>query len=413
MFLFSFSRFCSTLLAGIKAPVLPTVTTARLSEVLYPGITVALITYILSINVAKAAASAKNLNVNANQEFLALSSSTFLCSLFNGALPSGSFSRTALLMILDVESPLHNLVTALFVLIVVLFLTSLFTFLPMTTLASIIFMALKSMFNIRPAFVLWKVSKIEWAQWMLAFLSTSLIGVTWGILSSIMFSVVLLLKTSARPPTAVLGVVPGTDIFLPLKNFEQAKEIPGIKIFRFTAALTFANREHFEANLKKMEYQNVNTSEKIHAVVVDCSAVTTVDTSALNLVGRVIVKYQERDVLLLFANWRGVDSNGRRVMEHLKFNGVVGQKHFFYHIQDAIKYANAHNLTKREDTMGDDGEKGERKQGLGADESADVINTSMGKGVVVRTKEDGTEIIKLQWKLANNSSAILYRPTSN
>jgi len=137
----------------------------------------------------------------------------------------------------------------------------------MATLAAIIFMALKSMFNVRPAFELWKVSKTEWAQWMVAFLATAILGVTAGILASIIFSVILLLKTSARPPTAVLGVVPGTNIFLPVKRFEHAKEIPGIKLFRFTAALTFANREYFEAQLQKMHYQNVNTTEEIHAVV--------------------------------------------------------------------------------------------------------------------------------------------------
>ena len=240
---------------------------SRLGEVIGPAIPVALVTYILTVNVAKAVASKKDLNVSANQEFLALSSSTFLCALFNGALPSGSFSRTALLMLLDVESPLHNVFTALFVVCVCLFMTSLLTLLPMATLAAIIFMALKSMFNVRPAFELWKVSKTEWAQWMVAFLATAILGVTAGILASIIFSVILLLKTSARPPTAVLGVVPGTNIFLPVKRFEHAKEIPGIKLFRFTAALTFANREYFEAQLQKMHYQNVNTTEEIHAVV--------------------------------------------------------------------------------------------------------------------------------------------------
>jgi hypothetical protein len=37
----------------------------------------------------------------------------------------------------------------------------------------------------------------------------------------------------------------------------------------------------------------------------------------------------------------------------------------------------------------------------------------MGKGVKLCTREDGTEVIELQWKLANESSATLYRPTSS
>jgi SulP family sulfate permease len=402
-----------TVPAGIEAPVIPTVTMSRLGEVIGPATTVALVTYILTINVAKAVASKKDLNVNATQEFFALSSATFFSSLFNGALPSGSFSRTALLMLLNVESPLHNLFTALFVVCVCLFMTSLLTLLPMCTLAAIIFMALKSMFNVRPAFILWKVSKIEWAQWMTAFFATALLGVTWGIFASIIFSVILLLKTSARPPTAVLGVVPGTNIFLPIKRYDQAKEIPGIKIFRFTAALTFANREHFEANLQKMHYQNVNTSEDIHTVVVDCSSVTSVDTSALKLVERVVKKYNEKNILLLFANWQGVDEDGRRVMNHLKFGALLGQKYFFYFIQDAINYANDHKWKLREKKMDEDeNEKGEKTTSSTQIVMID-IETTMGKGVVVEKREDGTEVIQLKWKLANDNVATMYKPSKN
>jgi SulP family sulfate permease len=366
---------------------------SRLREVIGPSITVSLVTYILSVNVAKAVSSQKGLKLDPTQEFLAWSSSSFIASIFNGPLPSASFSRSALLSILNVESPLHNLVTALFVACVCLFMTSLLGPLPMSTLAAIIFMALKSMFSIRPAFTLWKVSKVEWAQWVIAFLVTALLGVTWGIVASMIFSVILLLKTSARPSTAVLGAVPDTNIFLPIKCYEQAKEIPGIKIFRFAAALTFANREHFEASLEKMEYQNVNTMEDIHAIVIDCSSVTTVDTSALKIVERVIKKYRDQGKLLLFANWRGIDVNGQRVMEHLKFEGVLDQKNFFYFIQDAINYANDHNLKIREKKMGGDcGESGE-KTGDNPTIGVEFVKTSIEDGIVLEKRDDGMKVI--------------------
>ena len=178
--------------AGFATPTIPSVAMSKLSELLAPSISVALVTYILTVNVAKAVASKKDLNVNASQEFVALAFETLLASVFNGTLPSGSFSRTALLMLLNVESPLHNFVTSLFVVLVCLFMTSLLTLLPMATLAAIIFMALKSMFDIKPALFLWKVSKVEWSQWMIAFLATAILGVTWGILASIILATKIL-----------------------------------------------------------------------------------------------------------------------------------------------------------------------------------------------------------------------------
>ena len=338
--------------AGFATPTIPSVAMSKLSELLAPSISVALVTYILTVNVAKAVASKKDLNVNASQEFVALAFETLLASVFNGTLPSGSFSRTALLMLLNVESPLHNFVTSLFVVLVCLFMTSLLTLLPMATLAAIIFMALKSMFDIKPALFLWKVSKVEWSQWMIAFLATAILGVTWGILASIIFSVLLLLRSSAQPSTAVLGAVAGTDLFLSIKMYEQAKELPGIKIFRFDSALNFANREHFERQLAKMEIQNVNDLVKIYAVIIDCASVTSVDTSALKVVERIATKYEERNILLLFANWRGVNTSGGRVMKGLKFANVVGESHFFCFVSDAVEFAQNHHERVQEEAGG-------------------------------------------------------------
>lgn len=179
-----------------------------------------------------------------------------MASCFGGTLPSGSFSRTALISLMGAESPLHNLFTSLFVACVCLFLTSALFYLPLAVLAAIIFIALKSMINIGTCVFLWKVSKLEWAQWMVAAFVTAFAGVTWGIVASIGLSILLILKHSSRPSTAVLGILPGTDIFVSLKRYSAAVELPGIKIFRFDGALTFANRDHFETRLKKMEYQD-------------------------------------------------------------------------------------------------------------------------------------------------------------
>ena len=57
---------------------------------------------------------------------------------------------------------------------VCLFLTSALFYLPLAVLAAIIFIALKSMINIGTCVFLWKVSKLEWAQWMVAAFVTAL-----------------------------------------------------------------------------------------------------------------------------------------------------------------------------------------------------------------------------------------------
>ena len=115
-------------------------------------------------------------------------------------------------------------------------------YLPKTVLAAIIFLALRNMIDTAPFKKLWRVSKTEWLQWVVAFVFTTFTGVTGGIFASIGLSLLVILKQASRPSSAVLGHLPGTDAYVPLKLYTQAVEHPGVKIFRFDSALTFANK---------------------------------------------------------------------------------------------------------------------------------------------------------------------------
>jgi len=98
-------------------------------------------------------------------------------------------------------------------------------------------------------------------------------------------------------------------------------------------------------------------------VIIDCSSVTTIDTSAVRLVERVASQYSKRDILMLFANWRGIDAGGQRVMDALRFDKVASSEHFFFSIADAVSYAHRVGATGRPrglvshpSTIGEDGE---------------------------------------------------------
>merc|ERR1711939_635139 len=132
-------------------------------------------------------------------------------------------------------------------------------------------------------------------------------------MASICLSVLLLLKSASQPPTAVLGALPfappdsGTSggrrddtssVFVDIKRFDDAAEIPGIKIFRFSAPLTFANKDFLEQKLLKMHRQDTS-AVRVHTVVLDCGSVTTIDTSAAGMLMKIISDYQRSDHRLL------------------------------------------------------------------------------------------------------------------
>ena len=52
--------------------------------------------------------------------------------------------------------------------------------------------------------------------------------------------------------TCVLGQIGNTGVFVDAKRYNQAEELPGIKIFSFASGLHFANREVFHEEIVRL-----------------------------------------------------------------------------------------------------------------------------------------------------------------
>jgi MFS superfamily sulfate permease-like transporter len=185
---------------------------------------------------------------------------------------------------------------------------------PKAIMASIIFAALKNMINIATMRKLWRVSKPDWALFMVAFVGTGLLNVTYGIGVSIGAAVVYLVKLQMAPSSQTLGVIrdggsnggsndddDDVRVYVDVKRFPTAVEVPGVKIFRFNSSLNFANKSHFEIKLQKVVD---NASDRVYVVVVDCSSVTEIDFTCVKMLRRVILSYgKDRGIRIVFGNW--------------------------------------------------------------------------------------------------------------
>jgi MFS superfamily sulfate permease-like transporter len=317
-------------------------------DLMQPAIVTALVTYILTVNVAKSCGNQKNYQVDPNQEFFAYGLASVVGGFCGAQPPSGSFSRSALVIELEAKSALHNLVSSFVVLIMVQFLTVSLYYLPKVIMASIIYQALKNMIQFGQARFLWSVNKVEFSLWLVCFLSTAILGVTYGIVISILFAILVLLKEQSRPSWAVLGRLPGTEVYRNIKRYPQATEAPGIKVLRFDASIHFASKDHFETMLERSctnAKEGVDegmatpggTKRKLHTVIVDCSSVNFIDTSGVETLKRAAQKFGKERTRLYFANWKGPV---RETLEKLGFykSGVPLDK-MFLSLHDAVLHA--------------------------------------------------------------------------
>ena len=84
---------------------------------------------------------------------------------------------------------------------------------------------------------------------MAAFLGVALLGVLVGILIAIALSILAVFRRVWSPYRTVLGDVEDVPGFHDVRMYDNAKQVPGLVIYRFDAPLIFANASTFREEI--------------------------------------------------------------------------------------------------------------------------------------------------------------------
>eukprot|EP00904_Undaria_pinnatifida_P011024 jgi/Undpi1/7051/HiC_scaffold_21.g09525.m1 len=298
------------------------------------SLVVAVMTYIITISIGKTFQRINNntYKINGAQELVAMASANMVGSLFKAYPASASLSRTAVVQSISAKTRMHTIPAVAVVMLVLVAITPLLYTLPKAILASVVMFGVVKMVDFRDAKRLYHLSKPDFCLWNISFWVTVILGPIKGIGVSIVVSLLYLLMQTSRPANSILGRLPETREYRNVKRFPMAKEIPGIRIFRFDSSLHFANKDYFENRLKALEnepYQDV----PIHTIVLDASSINQLDASAIDMLILVAKSYDERGVSILCANWKGPQ---RDLLELSGFYDVIPPANLFLGLHDAV-----------------------------------------------------------------------------
>ncbi|KAI1892893.1 hypothetical protein AGOR_G00138210 [Albula goreensis] len=228
--------------SGLMAPQTPDVNI--FTEVIGDAFAVAIVGYAINISLGKTFALKHGYKVDSNQELVALGLSNVVGGFFQCYSVTSSMSRSLVQESTGGKTQVAGAISAVIVLITVLKLGSLFEELPKAVLATIVFVNLKGMFKqFLDIPALWKSNKIDLLVWLFTLLATLLLNLDLGLAASIAFALLIVIFRSQLPRYSVLGQVPGTGIYLDMDTYEEARNIPGIAIFRSSTTVYFANAE--------------------------------------------------------------------------------------------------------------------------------------------------------------------------
>lgn len=91
-------------------------------------------------------------------------------------------------------------------------------------LSCIILVALKGLFmQVHDLPKLWASSRPDAAIWLVSCLVSIVVDLDYGLLAGVVTSLLVLLLRAQRPPTASLGHVPSTDLYLDLDRYHKVR----------------------------------------------------------------------------------------------------------------------------------------------------------------------------------------------
>ncbi|MEO1018288.1 MAG: STAS domain-containing protein, partial [Pseudomonadota bacterium] len=198
------------------------------------------------------------------------------------------------------ETPAAGAFTAVGIALATVALTPLLFDLPRATLAATIIVAVMSLVDFSILKRTWCYSKADFAAVAITILLTLGLGVEIGVSAGVALSILLFLYKTSRPHVAEVGLVPGTEHFRNVKR-HRVQTSPAVLTIRVDESLYFANARFLEDVI----YDRVTADKSLRHIVLMCSAVNEIDSSALESLEAINHRLQSMDVTFHLSEVKG------------------------------------------------------------------------------------------------------------
>ncbi|MCX7593978.1 MAG: SulP family inorganic anion transporter, partial [Fischerella sp.] len=285
---------------GLPPFTLPTFELTLWQKLLPTALTISFVGFMESIAVAKSLASKRRQKIDANQELIGLGAANLGAAVTGGYPVTGGFSRSVVNFAAGANTGLASIVTALLIALVTLFFTPVFYFLPQTTLAAIIIVAVFGLVDVKTFRQMWRYNKADGISLLITFVAVLAVGIEFGILVGVVTSVLLFLWRTSRPHIAIVGRVGESETFRNILRYE-VKTCPHVLAIRVDGSLYFANTKYLEDQL----LQAIAQWPELEHLVLVCSAINFIDASALETLQNLMDELKQAGVNFYLAEVKG------------------------------------------------------------------------------------------------------------
>jgi MFS superfamily sulfate permease-like transporter len=282
-------------LPGFAIPIIPL---SDIVPVLIGGAAVALVSFADTSVLSRVYAARLGTRVDPNQEMVGLGAANLAAGLFHGFPISSSSSRTPVAEAAGSKTQLTGVVGALAVALLLLAGPNLLRNLPTAALAAVVIASAIGLFEFADLMRIYRIQRWEFWLSIVCFVGVAVFGAIPGIGIAIVLAVIEFLWDGWRPHYAVLGHPEGVVGYHDIARYPQARQIPGLVLFRWDAPLFFANAELFSERVLQAV---ARAPAPVHWVVVAAEPVTSIDVTAADILAELDETLHKDGITLCFA----------------------------------------------------------------------------------------------------------------
>lgn len=315
---------------GLPEFEIPWITYADIVPVLIGGVAVALVSFADTSVLSRVYAGRAGTYVDPNQEMVGLGAANLAAGFFRGFPISSSSSRTPVAEAAGARTQFTGVVGAVTVALLLLA-PNLLRDMPVAALAAVVIASAIGLIEVNDLIRIFRIQRWEFWLSVLCLVGVAVLGAIPGIGLAIAVAVIEFLWDGWRPYSAVLGHVEGVEGYHDITRYPNARQTPGLLLFRWDAPLFFANAELFKGRVLD---EAAKSPTQVRWLVIAAEPITSVDVTAADTLAELDNALRVAGVKLGFAELKDP------VKDKLKRFGIfdqLGGGFFFPTVGAAVK----------------------------------------------------------------------------
>ena len=319
-----------TMRAGMPSLSWPKIGEDQLADIFVGAIGIVLVLMAEALAAARTFAAKHSYDINANQELSAIGLANVASGLVGGIIVGGGMSGTAANDAGGARTQLSTIAASLCVVLTLAFLLPTIRNLPQAVLAAIVINAVANLADVATLRYYIKLGTGSFWISLIALVAVLQMGILRGLIFAVGLTLIVLMRKLSKPQDSVLGRVPGTGDFVDVARYPEAKQIPGLLIFRPNGILFFANASRIRNRLHEL-LQNAATP--ISTVVLNLETSPEVDVTSLEMLQKLTDELHQMRIEVYFAR---VADPVRDLFTRSGFLERLGQQQIFPGVGTAV-----------------------------------------------------------------------------